>query len=110
MYLNAARSREATDFQTQCILSMTSSATLTASKVLEFEKLHLSSLEPFPNSVPADRSWITSTSTAKTSVLDLEKLPSLDTHPIPSAANKLWTYVGAVGPPTEVGVKFKLQD
>ncbi|XP_051131531.1 RNA polymerase sigma factor sigB-like [Andrographis paniculata] len=100
-----SKCRETTDFQTQCILS-TSPSTLTSTKVLEFEKLHLSSLESIPNSVPDDRSWITST--AKTALLDLEKLSSLDTHPIPSATNEPWSYVGAVGrhPERNVGANL----
>lgn len=53
--------------------------------LLEFDKLQLSSLETIPNSLPADGSWTTPTSAAKTSMLDLEKLHSL------------------VGPTSEVG-------
>lgn len=100
----AARSREATTFRTQCILSITSPPTATAtSTVLEFEKLQLSPLEAIPNAVPANRSWTTSKSTAKTAVLDLEKIPTLDTHPIPFVSDKSLTYGGAVGSPSEVG-------
>lgn len=107
MDLYAAKSREAINFRTQCILSLTSAPTVTAtSTVLEFEKLQLSPLEAISNSVTADRSWITPISTAKTAMLDLEKIPSLDTHPIPIVANKPLTYVGAVGPPAEVGYNF----
>lgn len=44
-----------------------------------------------------------STSTATTTVLDVEKLrlPSLEAHSNAVAANRQWTYFGAVGPPTE---------
>lgn len=46
----------------------------------------------------------TTTSTATTTVLDVEKLrlPSLEVHSNSVAANRPWTYIGAVGPPTEV--------
>ncbi|KAJ4721396.1 RNA polymerase sigma factor [Melia azedarach] len=45
----------------------------------------------------------TTTSTATTTVLDVEKLrlPSLEVHSNSVAANRPWTYIGAVGPPTE---------
>lgn len=44
-----------------------------------------------------------STSTAMTTVLDVEKLrlPSLEAHSNAVAANRQWTYFGAVGPSTE---------
>ncbi|KAI3444908.1 hypothetical protein Pfo_001573 [Paulownia fortunei] len=107
--VHSSKSRESINFRTQCILSITSAPTLTATTtVLEFEKLQLSSLEAIPHSVPADRSWTTPISTAKSAVLDLENLPSLDTHPIPIAANKPLTYVGAVGPPSEVNLGANL--
>lgn len=100
----AAKSREAITFRTQCVLSITSAPTATAtSTVLEFEKLQLSPLEAIPNSIPANRSWTTSKSTAKTAVLDLEKIPTLDTHPIPIVSNKPLAYVGAANSPSEVG-------
>ncbi|PIN25165.1 hypothetical protein CDL12_02108 [Handroanthus impetiginosus] len=105
----SSKSREAINFRTQCILSTTSPPTLTAATtVLEYEKLQLSPLEAIPNSVPPGRSWTKPTSTANSSVLHLEKLPSLDTHPIPIAASKPWTYVGAVGPPSEVNLSTNL--
>lgn len=95
MDLFAAKSREAINFRTQCILSVTSVPTVTTSTVLELEKLQLPSLEAFPNSVAADRSWRTSASTS--AMLELEKVASLDTRPL--------AYVGAVSPPPEVGQK-----
>ncbi|KAK4414377.1 RNA polymerase sigma factor sigB [Sesamum alatum] len=104
-----SKSREATTFRTQCILSTTQPPTLTSTTtVLDFEKLQISSLEAIPNQVPADRSWSTPTSSAKTAMLDLEKLPSLDTHPIATAANKPWAYVGAIGSPSEVNLGANL--
>ncbi|KAK4410985.1 RNA polymerase sigma factor sigB [Sesamum angolense] len=107
--LPTAKSREATSFRTQCILSTTPPPTLTATtSVLDFEKLQLSSLEAIPNQVPADRSWSTPTSSAKTAMLDLGGLPSLDAHPIATAANKTRTYVGAIGPPSEVNLGANL--
>ncbi|KAL0379967.1 UNVERIFIED_CONTAM: RNA polymerase sigma factor sigB [Sesamum angustifolium] len=48
----SSKSREATSFRTQCILSTTPPPTLTATtSVLDFEKLQLSSLEAIPNQV-----------------------------------------------------------
>ncbi|KAL3832877.1 hypothetical protein ACJIZ3_007613 [Penstemon smallii] len=85
--------RDSFAFRTQCILSTTSTPTLT----LELEKLQLPSLEQhITNSVSADRSWKTAAST--TSVLELEKLklPSLDTDSLPVSSNKSWSYFGAV--------------
>lgn len=110
MYLFAAKSREAINFRTQCILSVTSVPTATTSSVLELEKLQLSSLEAFPNSVAADRSWRTSASTS--AVLELEKVASLDTHSNHFIAERPLTYGGAVGPPSEVGQKtfYRIQD
>ena len=101
MDLFAVKSREAINFRTQCISSVTSVPTATTSSVLELEKLQLSSLEAFPSSAAADRSWRVSTSTS--AMLELEKVASLDTRPIPFVAERPLTYVGAVGPPSEVG-------
>lgn len=100
MDLFAAKSREAINFRTQCIVSVTSVSTATTSAVLELEKLQLPPLETFPNSAAADRSWRTSTS--RSAMLELEKVPSLDTRAIPFVAER---YVGAVGTPSEVGQK-----
>ncbi|XP_042064661.1 RNA polymerase sigma factor sigB-like isoform X1 [Salvia splendens] len=97
---HSLKSREAINFRTQCILSVTSVPTATTSSVLELEKLQLSSLEGFPNSVAADRSWRTLASTS--AVLELEKVASLDTHPNPYDAERPLAYVGAVGPPSEI--------
>lgn len=99
MDLFAAKSREAINFRTQCILSVTSVSTATTSAVLELEKLQLPPLETFPNSAAADRSWRTS---SRSAMLELEKVPSLDTRAIPFVAGR---YVGAVGTPSEVGQK-----
>lgn len=99
MDLFAAKSREAINFRTQCIVSVTSVSAAT-SAVLELEKLQIPPLETFPNSAAADRSWRTATSTS--AMLELEKVPSLDTRGIPFVAER---YVGAVGPPSEVGQK-----
>ncbi|KAL8500649.1 hypothetical protein ACS0TY_020288 [Phlomoides rotata] len=104
--IHSSKSREAFTFRTQCILSITSAPTVTStSTVLEFEKLQLSPLDAIPNSVPANRSWTTSKSTAKMAMLDLEKIPTLDTHPIPIVSNKPLAYVGAVGPPSELNLE-----
>ncbi|KAG8391359.1 hypothetical protein BUALT_Bualt01G0179600 [Buddleja alternifolia] len=95
-YVNSSKGREANIFRPQCILSTTSPPTLTSTTtLLEIEKLQLSSLETIPKSVPSDRSWKTSTSRPESAMLDLEKLPSLDTH-------QPWTYFGAAGRPSEV--------
>lgn len=47
-----------------------------------------------------------STSIESTTVLNMGKLrlPSLETDSDPFTANKPWTYMGAVGPPTEVRI------
>ncbi|KAL1562005.1 RNA polymerase sigma factor sigB-like [Salvia divinorum] len=92
--VHSLKSREAINFRTQCILSVTSVPTATTSSVLELEKLQLSSLEAFPNSVAADRSWRTSASTS--AVLELEKAASLDTHRNPFVAERPLAYVGAI--------------
>ncbi|KAL3622377.1 hypothetical protein CASFOL_033788 [Castilleja foliolosa] len=104
-FVHTSRNRDAINFRTQYILAVTSARTSTASTtVLEFEDLQLSPLKAIPNSVPADRSWTISTSTAKSSMLDLEKLTSLDTRPITIAGNKPLTYIGSVGAPSEVNL------
>lgn len=45
-------------------------------------------------------------STSTTAVLDIEKLrlPSLESHSNSVAAHRPWTYIGVVGPPTEVRI------
>jgi hypothetical protein len=47
-----------------------------------------------------------STSTGTTSVLNMEKLrlPSLETNSDSFTANRPWTYMGAIGPPTVVRI------
>ncbi|XP_073025972.1 RNA polymerase sigma factor sigB-like isoform X2 [Primulina eburnea] len=80
-----SKGRDSIIFRTQCVLlSATSTPTATATtSVLELPKLQLPLLEPIHN--PAS-----STNT----VLNL---PSFDTHPISSAENKPWTYMGTAG-------------
>lgn len=91
-----SKARDSIIFRTQCILlSTTSTPTVTAkTSVLELKKLQLSLLEPIHN--PASSS---------TTVLNL---PSLDTHPISSAGNKQWTYMGTHGHPTKVNLEATL--
>lgn len=96
--IHSSKSREAINFRTQCIVSVTSVSAAT-SAVLELEKLQIPPLETFPNSAAADRSWRTATSTS--AMLELEKVPSLDTRGIPFVAER---YVGAVGPPSEINL------
>lgn len=90
--IHSSKSREVIN-RTQCILSVTSVPTATTSRVLELEKLQLSPLEAFPNSAGADRSWTAPSSAS--AMLELEKVPSLDTHPIPFVVERPLTYVGA---------------
>jgi hypothetical protein len=47
-----------------------------------------------------------STSTGTTTVLNMEKLrlPSLETNSDSFTANRPWTYMGAIGPPTVVRI------
>ncbi|EYU27177.1 hypothetical protein ABFS82_02G130000 [Erythranthe guttata] len=101
--VHSSKSRESINFRTQCVLSTTSPPPTMAATttLLEFEKLQLSPLETIPNSLPADRSW--TTPRAKTSLLDLDKLTSL-----PVASNKTLTYVGSVGPPSEINLGANL--
>ncbi|XP_042028775.1 RNA polymerase sigma factor sigB-like isoform X3 [Salvia splendens] len=106
--IHSSKSREAINFRTQCILSVTSVPTATTSSVLELEKLQLSSLEAFPSSAAADRSWRASISTS--AMLELEKVVSLDTRPIPFVAERPLAYVGAVGPPSEIRLEANLDE
>ncbi|XP_073312985.1 RNA polymerase sigma factor sigB-like isoform X2 [Primulina huaijiensis] len=91
-----SKGRESIIFRTQCVLlSATSTPTATATtSVLELPKLQLPLLEPIHN--PASSS---------TTVLDL---PSFDTHPISSAENKPWTYMGTVGHTPKVNLEATL--
>nr|AKC88661.1 sigma factor [Melianthus villosus] len=52
----------------------------------------------------------TPTSEATTSVLEMEKLrmPTLEAHSTSLAVNRPWTYMGAIGPPTEGNLKETL--
>ncbi|XP_075487226.1 RNA polymerase sigma factor sigB-like isoform X2 [Primulina tabacum] len=90
------KGRDSIIFRTQCVLlSAISTPTATATtSVLELPKLELPLLEPIHN--PASSS---------TTVLDL---PSFDTHPISSAENKPWPYMGTVGHIPKVNLEATL--
>ncbi|GER57812.1 RNA polymerase sigma factor rpoD1 [Striga asiatica] len=104
-FAHFSRKRDALNFQAQCVLSVASAPTLTSSTtLLELEELQLSPFEAIPNSVTADRPWTAETSASKDVILDLEKLSSLDTHPINIAANNPLTFTGSIGQLAEVSL------